>query len=180
MTFGELKETEMYINAEDVDICINGEDSIDDEYFYEDDICLLDHLPVVGTAHFPNGILQVDLICTNWDKKYDSDDWIPEPFIDYKDYFKEALIPKDMEGIRPDIAEIINNDINKYRNHMIKQYNENKEKATDEFCFRKFLNDYSTAINVFGLHEEYNCKGSFNRFISSCWQILNGEDKFCQ
>lgn len=78
MTYGELKETEMYINAEDVDVCVNGEEPINEEFFYnDDDVCLLDTLPVVGTGHFSNGILQVDLVCTNWDKKFD-EDWIPE------------------------------------------------------------------------------------------------------
>lgn len=97
-----------------------------------------------------------------------------------KDYFLESIIPKNIGGIRSDIAELINADINKYREHMIKQYNGDKNKATDEFCFRKFLNEYSTAINVFGLHQEYNCKGSFNRFISSCWKIVNENEEFCQ
>ena len=63
---------------------------------------------------------------------------------------------------------------------MIKQYNGDNIKGTDEFCFKRFLNEYSTAINVFGLHQEYNCKGSFNRFISSSWQIVNGNERFCQ
>lgn len=81
MTLGELKKLKMYINAEDVDICVNGEEPINDEYFYEDDICLLDNLPVVGTGYFPDGILQVDLVCTNWDRKYE-EDWIPEPWVE--------------------------------------------------------------------------------------------------
>ena len=96
------------------------------------------------------------------------------------DYFKKAIIPKDTEGIRPDIAELINMDIDNYRKYMIKQYNGNVEKVTDEFCFRKFLNEYTTAINVFCIHQEYNCKGSFNRFISRCWQIVNGNEECCQ
>lgn len=95
-----------------------------------------------------------------------------------KDFFKEVIIPKDIKGIRPDIVEVINEDINNYRDYMIKQYNGDEERATDEFCLKKFLNEYSTVINVFGLHKEYNCKGSFNRFISSCWQIVNGNDEF--
>ena len=37
-----------------------------------------------------------------------------------KDYFTEAIIPKDISGIRPDIAELINSDMNRYRDHMIK------------------------------------------------------------
>lgn len=40
-----------------------------------------------------------------------------------RDYFKEAIIPKDTEGIRLDIVELINTDINNYREYMIKQYN---------------------------------------------------------
>ena len=97
-----------------------------------------------------------------------------------RDYFKEALIPKDdMEGIRPDITELINTDVNNYREHMIKQYNGDEERATDKFCFKKILNEYSTAINIFGLHKEYNCKGSFNRHISYCWQMINGNEEFC-
>lgn len=90
-----------------------------------------------------------------------------------KDCFKAALIPEDVEGIRPDIAELINTDIDNYKLHMIKQYNGDTERATDVFCFKKFLNEYSTAINVFGLHQEYNCKGSFNRYINYCWQMIN-------
>lgn len=171
MTFGELKETDMYVDAEDIRVFVN-DDEIGEEGFYIDEICLLDTLPVIGTVHFPNGNLEVDLVCTNWDERFD-EDWIPEPCEKtVKDYFKEIIIPKDTEGIRPDIIEIINEDINNYRTYMIKQYNGDEKRATDEFCFKKFLNEYSTAINVFGLHKEYNCKGSFNRFISSCWQMM--------
>ena len=93
-----------------------------------------------------------------------------------KDYFLDALIPENTSGIRDDVRQLINKDVCNYREYSIKQYNGITEKATDEFCFRKFLNDYSMAVNVFGLHEEYNCKGSFNRFISCCWQILQGND----
>lgn len=93
-----------------------------------------------------------------------------------KDYFKEAIIPKDTKGIRPDIAELINTDICRYREHIVKQYNGDEQRATDEFCFKNFLNEYSTAINVFGLHKEYNCKGSFNRHINYCWQMVNGNE----
>lgn len=99
-----------------------------------------------------------------------------------KDYFLDALIEIDDDldnmNIRPDIASLINDDIRSYRRHMIKQYNSNTERATDAFCFKKFLNDYSVAINVFGLHGEYNCRRSFNGFIDGCWQYINNEDIF--
>lgn len=94
------------------------------------------------------------------------------------DYFVEFVLPVDGDGIRKDIAELINSDINNYREHMISQYNGDTCKTTDEFCFKKFLNDYSIAINVFGLHKEYNCRGSFNKFISYCWQTI--KEDFCQ
>ena len=35
MTYGELKETEIYINAEDIEINVNMEESIDEEYLSE-------------------------------------------------------------------------------------------------------------------------------------------------
>jgi hypothetical protein len=94
-----------------------------------------------------------------------------------KDYFLGAIIPENTDGIRPDIIELINSDINSYRDYMIQQYNGDIEKATDGFCFKKFLNEYSTAINVFGLHSEFNCKGSFNRHINSCWQVVNENEE---
>ena len=44
MTYGEYKKTDEYLNAEDVTVCVNGEDEID-EIYYPDE---LDFLPVVG------------------------------------------------------------------------------------------------------------------------------------
>lgn len=102
-----------------------------------------------------------------------------KPFcVGRKDCFQEAIIPQNTDGIRPDIAELINEDMINYRRYMIKQYNGKEGRATDEFCFKKFLNEYSTAINIFGLHKEYDCKGSFNKFISNCWQIINGNELY--
>lgn len=94
------------------------------------------------------------------------------------DYFKYFMyqIDDDLCGTRKDIAEIINTDIEKYRNFSIKQYNNDKEKGTDEFCFRNFLNDYNVAINIFGLHSELDCKGSFNRFITGCFGELSAKE----
>ena len=77
MTYGELKETETYINAKDIEINVNMEESIDEEYFYVDEFCLLDELQVIGTANMEDGTLHIDLVCTNWDKRFDPD-WIPE------------------------------------------------------------------------------------------------------
>ena len=77
MTYGELKETETYINAKDIEINVNMEESIDEEYFYVDEFCLLDDLQVVGTGSMTDGTLHIDLVCANWDKRFESD-WIPE------------------------------------------------------------------------------------------------------
>ena len=83
-----------------------------------------------------------------------------------RDYFKEALIPKDdMEGIRPDIAELINTDVNNYREHMIKQYNGDEEKATDEFCLLDDLQVIGTANMADGtLHIDLVCTNWNKRF----------------
>lgn len=77
MTYGEIKETAAYINAEDVEVCVNDEDPIDEEYFYVDEFCVLDNLLVVGTGKMDDGTFHIDLVCTNWDKRFDTD-WIPE------------------------------------------------------------------------------------------------------
>jgi hypothetical protein len=77
MTYGELKDTEMYSNAEDIDLCVNGGEPIDEEYFYVDEICLLDCLPVVGTGHMANGKLLIDLACDNWQDRYKRN-WKPK------------------------------------------------------------------------------------------------------
>ena len=77
MTYGELKETETYINAKDIEINVNMEESIDEEYFYVDEFCLLDDLQVIGTANMVDGTLHIDLVCANWDKRFEPD-WIPE------------------------------------------------------------------------------------------------------
>ena len=70
--------------------------------------------------------------------------------------------------------------MNRYRNHMIKQYNGDIQRVTDEFCFHNFLNEYLTAINIFGLHQEYNRKGSFNKYINYCWQMVNKNEELWQ
>lgn len=77
MTYGEIKETEAYINAEDIEVCVNGEEPINEEYFYVDEFCMLDDLPVIGTGNMADGTLHIDLVCTNWDKRFEPD-WIPE------------------------------------------------------------------------------------------------------
>ena len=71
MTYGEIKETEAYINAEDVEVCVNGEEAIEEEYYPIE----LDHLQVVGTGHNADGTLLIDLVCENWDKRFDVD-WV--------------------------------------------------------------------------------------------------------
>ena len=77
MLYSVLKESEDYINAEDIEISVNGEEPIDEEYYYVDEVCLLDNLTVVGIGHKTDGTLHVDLICSNWDKRFESD-WVPE------------------------------------------------------------------------------------------------------
>ena len=97
------------------------------------------------------------------------------------DYFKEILIDTsddelymDEDGFqrgRRDVDEIWNNDVEAYRQYSIKQYNSNEDRATDRFCLNMFLNTYSIAINVFGLHSELNAKASFNRLINMGWMV---------
>lgn len=72
MTYGEFKKTKEYKRAEDVTVCVNGEDAIDEMYYPDE----LDSLPVVGVGY--NGkCIMIDLVCRNWDKRFDVG-WIGE------------------------------------------------------------------------------------------------------
>lgn len=79
--------------------------------------------------------------------------------------------------MRDDVRYEIILDILKYREYNIKQYNEDLDKATDKFSFTQFLRFYNIAINVFNLHDEYSCKGSFNRFISVSYDAMDNNWK---
>lgn len=72
MTYGEFKKTKEYKRAEDVTVCVNGEDAID-EIYYPDE---LDFLPVVGVG-YDGKCIMIDLVCNNWDKRFDVG-WIGE------------------------------------------------------------------------------------------------------
>lgn len=95
---------------------------------------------------------------------------------DYFNYFK--IERTEGNGYSLEAIDVINSDLEKYHNYMIKKYNNDELRASDGFCFKKFLEDYSVAINVFGLHEEMNCKRSFNRFINDCYVEINFYSKF--
>lgn len=103
MTYGELKETETYINAKDIEINVNMEESIDEEYFYVDEFCLLDDLQVIGTANMADGTLHIDLVCANWDKRFEPD-WIPESRQNQISIWKikQQTNIKHLENIIPD------------------------------------------------------------------------------
>ena len=89
-----------------------------------------------------------------------------------KDYFEEAISLFPTVDGRYAPEDIFREDIEKYREYIIKQYNGDIEKATDEFCFRKFLNEYQIAVNVFGLRTNMTTERSLNRCIEMCWQIV--------
>lgn len=84
MTYEEFKNTKEYISADDTSVCINGEEEIDEMYYPGE----LDFLPVVGVSYLPvivNGRmvtrLVIDLVCSNWDKRFDVDflgEFIPD------------------------------------------------------------------------------------------------------
>ena len=67
MTYGEYKQTEEYLQAVDVDLCVNGEEPIDEMYYPEE----LDHIPVFGVGNRADGTIQIDLIISNWNDRYE-------------------------------------------------------------------------------------------------------------
>jgi hypothetical protein len=77
MTYGEFKKTEVYVNANDIEICVNGEEPIDEEYFAVDEFCMLDELLVFNFEMMINNLLHIDLYCANWNKRLEFG-WVPE------------------------------------------------------------------------------------------------------
>ena len=65
MTYGELKTMDIYKNANDTTLCINGEDEVDEMYYPEE----LDSLLVIGTGGDGNRLL-IDILCENWNDRF--------------------------------------------------------------------------------------------------------------
>ena len=84
------------------------------------------------------------------------------------DYFKFGIsILKSLKGDK-NAMNLIITDIENYRTYTLRQYNYEVKRATDEFNFRKFLNEYTVAINVFNLHKSE--KKTINRAIVLLWE----------
>lgn len=97
-----------------------------------------------------------------------------------KDYFTEAIALFPVVDGRYSPEDIFREDIKKYREYIVRQYNDDEYRATDEFCFRKFLNEYQIAVNVFNLHSNIITKRALNQCIEMCWQIVvYKKDKEC-
>jgi hypothetical protein len=73
-TYGDFKRTKMYLQAENTAICINNEDELYDEMYFPEE---LDHLPVIGIISKPDGMLGINLLCSNWDDRYEQD-WVAD------------------------------------------------------------------------------------------------------
>ena len=57
-------------DARDIEISVNGEDPIDETYYPE-----IESFPVVGFGNM-DGVLKIDLVCPNWDERFNID-WVP-------------------------------------------------------------------------------------------------------
>ena len=90
------------------------------------------------------------------------------------DYFKaaEELFVNSEKYERGSAYDFFVSDLNRYREYSVRQYNYDSKKGTDEFCFKKFLNEYSVAVNVFSLHGVFFNKRHFNKIIETCRQEL--------
>lgn len=75
-TYGDFKRTKMYLQAENTAICVNGEDELYDEMYFPEE---LDHLPVIGIISEPDGTLGINLMCSNWNNRYEPD-WVAEVY----------------------------------------------------------------------------------------------------
>lgn len=75
-TYGDFKRTKIYLQAENTAICVNNEDKLYDEMYFPEE---LDHLPVIGIISKPDGTLGINLLCSNWDDRYEPD-WVAEVY----------------------------------------------------------------------------------------------------
>lgn len=73
-TYGDFKRTIMYLQAENTAICVNSEDELYDEMYFSEE---LDHLPVIGFISKSDGMLIINLLCSNWGDRYEPD-WVAE------------------------------------------------------------------------------------------------------
>lgn len=73
-TYVEFKRTKLYLQAENTAICVNNEDKLYDEMYFPEE---LDNLPVIGIISKPDGMLVINLLCSNWNDRYESD-WVTE------------------------------------------------------------------------------------------------------
>lgn len=99
---------------------------------------------------------------------------------DKTDYFEKIIIPNEDTNIPEKIKQLINHDIREYKKRSIEENEGSVIKATGQYNVRKFLNEYSNAINLFGLHSEYNCKNIFNKFIEDNLGLLNPAQSECK
>lgn len=97
---------------------------------------------------------------------------------EYRDFFIATIYGKmpntiiDME-MSDEIRHRIALDLFKYREHSIEQKCNMVRPGVDLEAYKKFVDDYYIAINVFGLHSEYNNKAAFNDFIIKCIENIN-------
>ena len=75
-TYGDFKRTKLYLQAENTAICVNSEDDLYDEMYFPEE---LDHLPVIGILSKPDGMLGINLMCSNWNDRYEPD-WVAEVY----------------------------------------------------------------------------------------------------
>lgn len=67
MTYGEFKKTKEHHKANDVSLCINGNDVVDEMYYPVE----LDCVPIVGVSYLANESITIDLIIHNWDRRFE-------------------------------------------------------------------------------------------------------------
>ena len=73
-TYRDFKRTKLYLQAENTAICVNDEDELYDEMYFSGK---LDHLSVIGFISKPDGMLIINLLCSNWGDRYEPD-WVAE------------------------------------------------------------------------------------------------------
>ena len=71
MTFGELKQYDIYKKSYDVSVCVNKGSAINEEYYLD----VLDGLCITDIEYHGNN-LSVNLVCKNWDERFSIENWV--------------------------------------------------------------------------------------------------------
>lgn len=87
--------------------------------------------------------------------------------------FEKALFLAYKMDFPDDVFSVIEKDIHSFVEANVKRYNNNFEKATDEFSLKVFSDNYYNALKLWGHNDYSNNKKKFNRWNNQIQDVVN-------